>query len=422
MRVRTILLVAFLTAAVISGAQSTRADRDFIIFENNGLVFASYLRAGMKLNYEGAMVEGGNPWNVVGGYNGMRFMNESNYNEWLLGYESDRENSSWWGAAYFRVAYDIPDFSRGWLEASNIILPEAFFRMGYSGRSWNLWIGRRYNDKVAIAMMDYYVANLDGNGGGVENIALGNASMDMHWLFSYDNDGNGVDQPDGDGNYNAFIGKQTLAMHFKDIAAGDHSLSFILAPSILPGNTIDGGPAYQTTGGAFFTMKYDRNCFFKLDGRSQTYASVGFGSGANQAADTNLDASGWEDWSVFAGFQGSGKVNETFSFMTTLHYEHRSYDAMTDFLSFGLRPMFKVAPIFGLQFEYDLEVAFTTGAMVNRLTFAPTFTPVGGDVTSAVQMMPYITWGYGDFQGGDTIAIGDTDHGLAFGIFGHVGF
>ena len=419
MRVRIIALIAFLAATVMAGAQTTREDRDFIIFENNGFVFASYLRAGMMVNIEGAMVEGGNPWNVIGGYNGMRFMNESNYNEWLMGYESDRNDSSWWGAAYFRVAYDIPDFSQGWLEASNIILPEAFFRMGFNDKDWNLWIGRRYNDKVAVNMMDYYIANLDGNGGGFENITLGGAKLDAHWLFSYDN-GTGKKVDTGG---TAFIGKQTLALYFKDIAVGDHTLNFIVAPSILPGNTTASAGTFDTTAGGFVTVKYNRTCFFTLDGYSETYASVGFGSGANQAVDTNLAASDWDDWSVFAGFQGAGRVNDTFSFMATLHYEHRSYDpSVNDFLSFGLRPMVKLAPIFGLQFEYDLETAITTGAMVNRITVAPTFTPPGGDVTSGVQMMPYITWGYGDFQGGDAVSIGSTDHGLTFGIFGHVGF
>ena len=76
-----------------------------------------------------------------------------------------------------------------------------------------------------------------------------------------------------------------------------------------------------------------------------------------------------------------------------------------------------------LQFEYDLEVAMTDGNMVNRITFAPTFLPPAGSVSSPVQVMPFVTYAYGDFAGGDAVAISTgSKSGLTWGLFGHVGF
>ena len=434
-----LLMILLLGTTLILSAQETETEREFILFENEGFIFASYLRAGAYVNSDLSLVEPLAIWNVAGGYNGMRFMNETNYSEWLLAYESPRDEDSWWGGAYLRIAFDIPDFSNGWMNLSSedygFILPEAFFRLGFADQDWNLWIGRRYNDKVTVGMMDYYIANLDGNGAGVENINMGVTSMNVHWLFSYDSGSPNGSLGDEMASLGSYPGKQTLAfVTTSDISWGDY-LSFIVAPSIQSAGTVsvdtndppdgfaDTTQDYPFGAGGFLTAKYGRDCFFTFDGNSEIYVSAGFGSGANQLADTSLEAYGYDDWSIFAGFQGSAIVNDTVSFRSTLHYEHRSYDlTVNDWMSFGFRPMVKLTPIFGLQFEYDLEVAFTTGDMVNRITFAPTFTPPGGNVDSGLQVMPFITYGYGDFANADAISIGGSKHGLTFGVFGHIGF
>jgi hypothetical protein len=60
--------------------------------------------------------------------------------------------------------------------------------------------------------------------------------------------------------------------------------------------------------------------------------------------------------------------------------------------------------------------------MVNRVTLAPTFVPPGGDATSPLQVMPYVSYAYGDFVGGDVVAVQPgSRHGLTWGFFGNVG-
>lgn len=405
--------------------------REYILFSNNGFLFGSYMRVGLHQNTSMHLVEGAGLWNVENGYNGMRFMNEANYSEWLLAYESPRDDPDWWGGAYLRMAYDIPDFSGGWLNISQdsygIILPEAFFRVGFSS-GWNIWLGRRYNDKVAINMMDYYVANLDANGVGVEGLNIGSASLDVHWLFSYD--------PDAYMDTNLFThpGKQTLAFVFKRVKAGPGDFTFIIAPSYQSGGvadldvnddgSLDNTPfTLNNSGGGFATAKYYFNSFFGLDGDIEFFVSSGFGTGANQNADTDIDDYALDDWSVFGGFQGYAIVNETVSWRMTAYYEHRSWETEQNFISLGFRPLFKLTQIFGIQLEYDLEAAITTGKLLNRISLAPTFVPPGGDTTSGLQIMPYISYGYGDFEGGNSIAISDgSRHGVTFGVFGNVGF
>ena len=395
------------------------------------------MRVGLHRNIYANMMEGVGWWNVENGYNGMRFMNEGNYSEWLLAYESPRDDPSWWGGAYLRIAFDIPEFTAGWSSISNlvygVIIPEAFFRLGYSDYSWNFWIGRRYNNKVAVNMMDYYIANLDGNGFGMEGISIGAASLDINWLYSYNNGDPIGSINDKLADLFTYPGKNTLAFVIRSLPAGPGKFTFIIAPSFQSGGTVaisedgngvvDGTATYPYGGGGFLTAKYYLHGFFGLDGETEFYASGGFGSGANQLADTDLGNYGTSDFSVFTGFQGFVLVNETVSWRATLHYEHRSWETDKNFLSFGFRPLFRLAPLFSIQLEYDLEAAIDTGKMGNRITLAPTFLPKNGDTTSSLQIMPYITYGYGDFQGGDGIAVSKgSKHKLTWGVFGNVGF
>ena len=122
------------------------------------------MRVGLHRSAQNSMIEGAGWWDVENGYNGIEVY------EWFLAYESPRDDPSWWGGVYLRLAFDIPQFSTGWYIISDLshgmIIPEAFFRLGFSSVNWNFWLGRRYNDKVTVNMLDYYVANLDGNGLG----------------------------------------------------------------------------------------------------------------------------------------------------------------------------------------------------------------------------------------------------------------
>ncbi len=441
----SVMILAAETGEIVSNTNPSKSGiipdeaRELILFNNNGFIFGSYMRVGLHRNAHTNMIEGAGWWNVENGYNGMRFMNEGNYSEWLLAYESPRDDPSWWGGAYLRIAFDIPEFSAGWANISNleygVVIPEAFFRLGYSEKSWNFWLGRRYNDKVALNMMDYYIANLDGNGIGMENITIGNATMDINWLYSYDNG-----DPIGETNDNiadlfTYPGKNTLAFVIRGLPVGPGKFTFIIAPSFQSGGDVaidtdeppdgiaDLTKSYPYGGGAFLTAKYYLPGFFGLEGETEFYASGGFGSGTNQLADTALANYSISDYSFFTGFQGFVLLSETISWRATLHYEHRSWELDKNFLSFGFRPLFRVAPIFGIQLEYDLEASIDTGKLGNRITLAPTFIPRYGDTTSSLQIMPYITYGYGNFQGGDSIAVSKgSKHKLTWGIFGNVGF
>lgn len=412
--------------------------RELILFDNDGFIFGSYMRVGLHENVSANMIEGAGMWNVENGYNGMRFMNEGNYNEWLLGYESPRDQGSWWGGAYFRVAFDIPEFAQGWSNLSEddygIILPEAFFRLGFAGQKWNLWLGRRYNEKVAINMMDYYVANLDGNGIGMEGIDIGAATLDINWLYSY-NDGQAVGEVNDDiSELFTYPGKNTLGLVIRGLDAGPGDFNFIVSPSFQSGGdvatdvddstgNVDDTTYYPYGGGGFLAVKYVLSDFFGMNGGNEFYASGGFGTGANQHADTDLDNYATDDYSVLVGMQGYALVTDSISWRATVHYEHRNWQTNKNFMSLGFRPLFRVAPIFGIQLEYDFEAAFDTGQYVNRFTFAPTFLPRNGNTTSPLQVMAYVTYGYGDFTGEDNIAVSPgSKHGFTWGFFGNVGF
>ncbi|MCG8452143.1 MAG: carbohydrate porin [Spirochaetales bacterium] len=403
------LLLLLLPLSAEIGLRETET-RDYMTYSNEGFIFGGYLRGGLHLNPRGEMIlanpSTGPIWNVKNGYNGMRMANEGNYSEWITGYESPKD-SPWWGGAYVRVAYDLPDFTKAWQNVENkLILPEALLRLGFG--QWNLWVGRRYNNKISIEMMDYYVANLDGNGGGVENLNLGFALFDANLLLSYKT----TDSP------NAFPGKTSLALVLKDWKTGPITFTFMMVPSLQSVQPAQEGPK----GGLFATAK----ALWKTPGEMgqvEFFFSGGFGSGSNQNVDTVVENITPKDWSILGGIQGHMLLIPRLDLLYTVYFEHRSWEQNTDFLAIGIRPMIKLAPLFGVQLEYDFETAFTTKDMVNRFTLAPTFTPVDGGVKSGVQIYPYITLAIGDFQGGEAVAFhSNKDIGMSFGLAGNIGF
>jgi maltoporin len=275
-----------------------------------------------------------------------------------------------------------------------------------------------------MGMMDYYVANLDGNGVGVENISLWSGILNVHYLFSYDPT---VTETSTSETADSYAAKQTLAFDLQGFDAGNGSFSFILAPSYQGDNGVpDEYP--EPFWGFFSTVKYNADSFFSLPGTNEYFASFGYGSGANQHVDMAnwfYGTSGAGDWSFLAGYQGYSAISSVVSWRNTLYYETRSWDPNGEgnFVSFGFRPMFKQTDIFGWQLEYDLELAIDTGKTVNRITLAPTLVPTGGDVNSPVQIQAYVTYAYGDFVGGDVVAVEPgSSHGMAWGFFGSVGF
>ena len=394
------------------------------------------MAVGLNFNPDFNMLNNEGVWDVKGGYDGMRFANEGNYNEWLLGYESDRDGA-WWGGVYFRTAFQSPSFSAGWqiLDNTSIVLPEAFMRLGFGDKGWNFWLGRRYNDKIALGMMDYYMSNLDADGFGVENISLGKfAILDFNLLFTYDNNATVID-PTNNSNIlkNVFIGKSTAAFVLRGINAGPGELKFIIAPTVQGGGKVE-NVDIPYLGGAFLSARYDLGTFLTgNDGSFEFFGGYGFGSGANQAAATasivpdgpatTAPAFDIGDWSVLGGVQGNVSWTEDFSAMMTLYYEHRSWESMKNFMSFGMRPMYKLTDIFGIQLEYDFEGAFDNSSYVNRFTLAPTFTPIGGGVKSGLQIFPYVAVGIGDFKGGDSVAFSNGGNvGMSWGVAGYAGF
>ena len=98
---------------------NTEESREYIIYDSGAFIFGAYIRAAMNMNIRAEAIDGAQFWNVENGYNGMRFMNEGNYSEWLFAYETPEDKrDDWWGGVYFRPAIDIPSFSYGWFNIS----------------------------------------------------------------------------------------------------------------------------------------------------------------------------------------------------------------------------------------------------------------------------------------------------------------
>ena len=65
--------------------------REYIIYDSEGFIFGAYIRAAINMNIRTEAIDGALFWDVENGYNGMHFMNEGNYSEWLFAFETPED-------------------------------------------------------------------------------------------------------------------------------------------------------------------------------------------------------------------------------------------------------------------------------------------------------------------------------------------
>lgn len=126
--------------------------------------FHGYLRAGAGVNGEDGAMERFLDSRVG------RLGNESDlYGEVAVSHDLSRSASERWFVT-LRAALSDSQWSDG--NSVDINLPEAFVGAeGLLGQGETLWAGRRFYRRRDVHVMDFYYANLSGNGAGIEHVA-----------------------------------------------------------------------------------------------------------------------------------------------------------------------------------------------------------------------------------------------------------
>ena len=126
--------------------------------------FHGYLRAGAGVNGEGGAMERFLDSRVG------RLGNESDlYGEVAISHDLARTATDRWFVT-LRAALSDAQWSDG--NSVDINLPEAFVGAeGLLGQGEALWVGRRFYRRRDVHVMDFYYANLSGNGAGIEHLA-----------------------------------------------------------------------------------------------------------------------------------------------------------------------------------------------------------------------------------------------------------
>jgi len=289
--------------------------------------------------------------------------------------------------------------------------------------SMKFWAGERFYRRMDIHINDFYVFDMSGYGGGVEDIPF--LFDDVKLAAAYIGGSNDAYEFGDVG----FVSKNTLDLRIYDFQLPWGKGMLWLAPSYLKGGTYetdDGTDAYYptTSGGAIGFMHQHE---FTMDGYNRATLQYGKGTGSNfspgvQDPTPNLD----DSWMFRATDSAVIQCNEKFSIMGDAIYQMYNNgsgnSAEINWISAGARPEYMLTDNFALALEVGADYVDSQpddyNGVLYKITIAPTlkFNFLFFSRPELRAYMTYATWGDG-FKGrvGGAPYENDTA-GLSFGL------
>lgn len=282
-------------------------------------------------------------------------------------------------ATQIRLAYQTKNHM-GWdVNNDKFILREAFTRMGNFGWAPGLkfWAGERFYDRHDIHINDFYVFDMSGYGGGIEDIPVGNwGKLSLAYI--------GGSTDDYEFPSLGRVAKNSLDMRFNmDLAVGKGM--FWLAPSYLAGGsgTTSSGRIlkYDSTAGlaAGFMHKLD-NPFGLKNSYNQFTVQYGFGSGASFSPVVQDPTPGLRDsWQFRITESAVLQLTDNLSIMPAFIWQLQDLgtngNSRISWLSAGIRPIYNFTEHFSLALESGVDYVDNGPMAVRDYLFKGTIAP-----------------------------------------------
>ncbi len=278
-----------------------------------------------------------------------------------------------------RVAYQTKNHM-GWdIDKDKFILREAYSQM--SNFRWapdlKFWAGERFYDRHDIHINDFYVFDMSGYGGGVEDIPLGGwGTLSLAYI--------GGSTDDYEFPSLGRVAKNSLDMRLKvDLPVGKGM--FWLAPSYLAGGTVVNSngqvTGYDSTAGfAVGVMHTFDNPFGLKDSYNKLTLQYGLGTGSNfspvvQDPTPDLKESWQFRLTESAVFQVSDNLSVMPAFIWQIQDTGSSGDSVISWLSAGVRPVYSFTDHFSLALEAGVDYVDNGPLGVKDYLFKGTIAP-----------------------------------------------
>ncbi len=278
-----------------------------------------------------------------------------------------------------RVAYQTKNHM-GWdIDKDKFILREAFSQM--SNFRWapgmKFWAGERFYDRHDIHINDFYVFDMSGYGGGVEDIPLGKwGTLSLAYI--------GGSTDDYEFPSLGRVAKNSLDMRLKaDLPVGKGM--FWLAPSYLAGgsgtNSSGQVTRYDSTAGcAVGFMHTVDNPFGLKDSYNKFTLQYGFGTGSNFSPVVQDPTPDLKDsWQFRLTESAVFQVNDNLSVMPAFIWQMQDTGAVgnsrINWLSAGVRPIYNFTDHFSLAVEAGVDYVDNGPLGVKDYLFKGTIAP-----------------------------------------------
>lgn len=431
-------IIAGALVALTFGAQSLYADNSF--------EFHGYARGGMTMTWGFQNIYKSNPWGIDGGDQGVaehyigRLGNEGNdnYAESEFVDKSVAADGSW--AKYhimFATRYQN-DF-QSYPTASNMtfLVRQLYAEMG--GFSWDpkstYWVGKKYNGRDDIHILDLFWRDYSGEGFGVTNAV--NGLFDASMVST----GNPSDMLVGTESAGTNI---PLDWDFRIRPAAISGLSMLSGLELeynlfyqanlkdqTVNSTIGSQSASGSDYGSTYAVVYSPDKFFWVaDGYSRLvlqYATGEAGTSWNMGAAYDRNSTGARpdsSWGLraIAFGEANNVIGQYVDVMPALiyqtYYDGFSNDDQASALTFAIRPVVKLTSNVSVQVEYGITnfmgnnnntwwhggTSAAAKGIVQKFTLAPTLA-----LNSGFWGRPQLRLFY-SFIGGDTAMVGDLSN------------
>ena len=278
-----------------------------------------------------------------------------------------------------RLAYQTKNHM-GWdIDNDKFILREAFSQMG--NFSWapdlKFWVGERFYDRYDIHINDFYVFDMSGYGGGVEDIPVGNwGKLSLAYI--------GGSTDDYEFPTLGRVAKNSLDMRLKFKLPVGKGMVW-LAPSYLAGgsgiNSNGQYSSYGSTAGVAtgFMHKID-NPFGLKESYNQFTLQYGVGSASNfspvvQDPTPDIKNSWQFRLTESAVFQLTDNISVMPAFIWQMQDTGASGNSRINWLSAGIRPIYNFTEHFSLAVETGVDYVDNGPMGVKDYLFKGTVAP-----------------------------------------------